>query len=79
LIRIIRQISLAKTRLSAIEQELTTLRNSEIASLKKRAEEMQQEGRDLLADLATAVREQIDRAKKKHESLLKQQERHKPA
>jgi len=33
----------------------------------------------LLADLATAVREQIDRAKKKHESLLKQQERHKPA
>jgi hypothetical protein len=78
LIRIIRQISLAKTRLSAIEQELATLRNSEIALLKKQAEEMQQEGRDLLAELAGAVREQIDRAKKKYESLLKQ-ERHKPA
>ena len=78
LIRIIRQISLAKTRLSAIEQELATLRNSEIALLKKQAEEREQEGRDLLAELATAVREQIERAKKKHESLLKQ-ERHNPA
>jgi len=78
LIRIIRQISLAKTRLSAIEQELASLRKSEIALLKKQAEEMQQEGRDLLAELATAVREQIELAKKKHESLLKQ-ERHKPA
>jgi len=79
LIRIIRQISLAKTRPLAIEQEMTALRNSEIALLKKQAEEMQQEGRDLLAELAAAVREQIDRANKKYESLLKQQERHKPA
>ena len=78
LIRIIRQISLAKTRLSAIEQELASLRKSEIALLKKQAEEMQQKGRDLLAELAIAVREQIELAKKKHESLLKQ-ERHKPA
>jgi hypothetical protein len=78
LIRIIRQISLAKTRLSAIEQELAALRKSEIALLKKQAEEMQEEGRDLLAELAAAVREQIDRARKKYESLLRQ-ERHKPA
>jgi len=78
LIRIIRQISLAKTRLSAIDQELATLRDSEIALLKKQAEEKQQEGRDLLAELAAAVREEIDRAKKKYESLPKQ-ERHEPA
>jgi hypothetical protein len=78
LIRIIRQISLAKTRLSAIEQELATLRKSEIALLKKQAEEREQAGEDLLAELATDVREQIERAKRKHESLLKQ-ERHKPA
>ncbi len=71
LIRIIRQISLAKARLSAIDQELTTLRHSEIASLKKQAEEMLQEGRDLLAELAAAVREQIDRAKKNCEDLAK--------
>jgi len=78
LIRIIRQVSLAKTRLALIEQELATLRKSEIALLKKQAEEREQEGRDLLAELATAVREQIERAKAKYESLLKQ-ERHRPA
>jgi DnaJ-class molecular chaperone len=78
LIRIIRQISLAKARLSAIEQELAALRKSEIALLKKQAEETQQGGRDLLAELATAVREKIELAKKKYESLLTQ-ERHKPA
>ena len=73
LIRIIRQISLARTRLSAIEQELVTLRKSEIALLKKQAEEREQEGGDLLAELATAVREQIEVAKKKHESLAQQE------
>src|ERR1039458_3765196 len=52
LIRIIRQISLAKTRVSAIEQELAALRQSEIALLKKQAEERELEGRDLLAELA---------------------------
>jgi len=78
LIRTIRQISLARTRLSAIENELATLGKSEIALLKKQAEQSEQEGRNLLAELATAVREQIELAKKKHESLLKQ-ERHKPA
>src|SRR5208283_4777827 len=65
LIRIIRQISLAKTRVSAIERELAALRQSEIALLKKQAEEKELEGRDLLAELAAAVREQIELAKKK--------------
>jgi hypothetical protein len=72
LIRIIRQISQAKARVAAIEQELVTLRQSEIALLKKQAEEREQEGRDLLAELAAAVREQIERAKKEHETLAKQ-------
>jgi DnaJ-class molecular chaperone len=78
LIRIIRQISLAKTRLSAIEQELAALRKSEIALLKKQAEQTESEGHDLLAELEAAVREQIELAKKEHESVLKQ-ERHNPA
>jgi hypothetical protein len=73
LIRIIRQISLAKTRVSAIEQELATMRQSEIALLKKQAEEREHGGGDLLAELATAVRKQIELAKKKHESLAKQE------
>lgn len=71
LIRIIRQISLAKTRVSAIEQELATLRQSEIALLQKKAEEREQEGRDLLAELAAAVREQIERVREEYRALTK--------
>jgi hypothetical protein len=73
LIRIIRQISLAKTRVSDIERELAALRQSEIALLRKQAEERELEGRDLLAELAAAVREQIELAKKQYESLAKQE------
>jgi chromosome segregation ATPase len=72
LIRIIRQISLAKTRVSAIEQELAALCQSEIALLRKQAEEMEHGGRDLLAELASAVRKQIELAKTKHEALAKE-------
>jgi len=74
LIRIIRQISQAKERVAAIEQELSALRQSEIALLKKQAEEREQEGRDLLADLATAVREEIGRTKKEYEDLAKDED-----
>jgi hypothetical protein len=71
LIRIIRQISHAQERVVAIEQELAALRKSEIALLKKDAEEKEQEGRDLLAELAAAVREKIGSARKEYESLSK--------
>jgi hypothetical protein len=71
LIRMIRQVSLAKTRVSAIERELAALRQSEIALLKKQAEEREQEGADLLAELATAVRRQIELVTKEYESLVK--------
>jgi len=72
LVRIIRQISQARERVAAIEQELSALRQSEIAQLKKQAEEIEQEGRDLLAELATAVLEEIGRTKKEYETLVKQ-------
>jgi hypothetical protein len=52
---------------------LAALRGSEIALLKKQAEEREQEGRDLLAELATAVREQIDLARKEYETIAKQE------
>jgi hypothetical protein len=71
LIRIIRQISLAKSRVSAIEQELAVLRQSEIALLKKQAEAEEREGRDLLIELAITVREQIELAKKEYERIAK--------
>jgi hypothetical protein len=72
LIRIIRQIRQARNRLSAIEQESATLRQSEIAQLKQQAQESEQQGRDLLAELATAVQEQIERARKEYDALAKQ-------
>jgi hypothetical protein len=72
LIRVIRQISQARERVAAIERELTALRKSEIALLKKQAEESEEAGRDLLAELAAAVREQIERAKKEYEALATQ-------
>jgi hypothetical protein len=72
LIRIIRQISLARTRLSEIEEELATLRQSEVALLKAQAEERDQEGRDLLTELANAVKEQIALARKEYDDLAKQ-------
>jgi len=71
LIRIIRQISRAKDRVSAIERELAALLQSEIALFKKQAEESEQASRDLLAELAAGVREQIERTKKQYEALAK--------
>jgi|SRR5579863_5754695 len=71
LIRIIRQISLAKSRVSAIERELATLRQSEIALLKKQAEEREQDGGDLLAELATAIQEKIELSRREYEALAR--------
>lgn len=73
LIRIIRQISAAKARVSAIDRELAALLQSEIALLKRESEDREREGRDLLAELASAIREQIELAKRKHALLAKQE------
>jgi hypothetical protein len=73
LIRIIRQISQAKSSLAAIEQELAAIRQSEIALLRKHAEQRAQEGGDLLAELATAVQEQIARTEQEYERLAQQE------
>jgi Sel1 repeat-containing protein len=62
LIRIIRQISEAKERITTIEQELATLRQSELAQLVQDDEKAKQEGRDLLAELAAVIRKRIQRA-----------------
>jgi hypothetical protein len=76
LVRIIRQIHQAKKNIAAIENELSSLRASEIAQLKQDAGAAQQEGRDLLADLAANVRERIADAKKKHETLAVELKKH---
>jgi hypothetical protein len=76
LIRIIRQISQAKNRLAAIEKEVGELQQSEIALLRQDAEAAQQQGRDLLADLATTTRAEIARTKKEYEALSGRGTRH---
>ena len=69
LIRIIRQISEAKERTSAIQLEMAALQGSEIAKLKQDAEEAKQQGRDLLDELATTVRQRIESLKNTFEKL----------
>jgi hypothetical protein len=69
LVRIIRQIHQARKNIAATENELNSLRASEIAQLKQDAEAAQQQGRDLLDELAADVRERIANVKKKHETL----------
>jgi len=72
LIRIIRQISRAKDRLAAIEKELAELRQSEVALLKKDAEDRAQAGGDLLAELSANVSDKIRIAKADYEVLIAQ-------
>jgi hypothetical protein len=73
LVRIIRQISQARERVSAIERELAALQQSETALLAKQADESAKEGRDLLAELAIVVRERIERAKMEYYALTEQE------
>jgi hypothetical protein len=75
LIRIIRQIAEAKKHIAAIEQELASLRTSEIAKLRNDVQAAEQQGRDLLAELAATVREQVARAKREYEALEKEAKR----
>lgn len=76
LIRVIRQIHQAKKNIAAIEQELIRLRASEIAQLMQDADNAQQEGRDLLRELAASVRERISDAMKMHENLAVELSKH---
>jgi hypothetical protein len=76
LVRIIRQIHQAKKNIAAIENELSSLRASEIAQLKRDVEVAQQDGRDLLAELAADVTNRIADARRKHETLTMELKSH---
>ena len=76
LIRIIRQIYEAKKNIASIEHEITSLRASEIAQLKHDVETAQQEGRDLLAELATSLSGKLVRANEKYEARATEAKRH---
>jgi hypothetical protein len=72
LVRIIRQIAAARKHIGAIEQELVSLRASEIAKLREDVELGEQHGRDLLAELAKGVSEQVERARREYEAMGKE-------
>jgi hypothetical protein len=72
LLRIARQIQHAIRDIAAIDLELATLPTSEIAQLKHDADIAALEGRDLLTELATSIRERIAEAQRRHEFLDRQ-------
>lgn len=69
LVRVIRRISQAKSRLAEIEAELQELLRSDLYQLKQRVDEAGQHGRDVLKELKRKVEEQIAQAKERIESL----------
>ena len=67
LIRVIRKLSLMKTRLGEIETEAQRFFNSDLYLLKVQMEEAQEQGRDLLAEMAERVRKRIADCKERLE------------
>lgn len=65
LVRVIRKISQVETRLRAIEIEIAQLEESDLYKLKIEAERAEDEGRDLLTELASQVDEKIAFASKR--------------
>lgn len=62
LVRVIRKIAQIVDRLEEIEKEVGRVRESPIHELKLKVEEAESEGRDLLAEMAVAVEQQIAEA-----------------
>lgn len=60
LVRVIRKIAHIRERLVAIQKEIDDLKNSDLYALKKNVDEATGEGRDLLAEMADEMDEQID-------------------
>jgi len=72
LLRIARQIQHALRDIAALDLELANLPTSEIAQLKHDADIAALEGRDLLTELATSIRERIADAQRRYEFLDRQ-------
>jgi hypothetical protein len=68
LIRVIRRISQARSRLAEIEAEMAELLRSDIYQLKSRLDEAQEHGRDVLQEMVEKVEEQIAKAKQRLEN-----------
>jgi hypothetical protein len=69
LVRVIRKLSLINARLGEIEAEVQTLLNSDLYLLKVQADDAQEQSRDLLAEMASKVRQHIADSKARIEIL----------
>jgi hypothetical protein len=69
LIRVIRRISQAQSRLSEIEAELQGLLRSDLNQLKTRVDQAEQHGCDVLGEIVAKVDEQVVQAKRRLENL----------
>jgi len=65
LVRIIRKIAQARERLNTIETKIQQLHESDLYKLMMKVHEAEQEGRDLLAEMAAKLKTQIEDARKR--------------
>jgi hypothetical protein len=70
LIRVLRQLKQVRDRLDRIEQEIVSLADSDIAALQTKAQDAAQQGRDLLAEMATSVQGRINSARQRYEIAI---------
>src|SRR5262249_17990120 len=68
LVRVLRQLKQVRNRLAEIEKEIAALTESEIAVLQVKVKNTAKQGRDLLAEMATNMRGQINAARQRYES-----------
>jgi hypothetical protein len=68
LVRVVRQIKQVRNRLAQIEGEIANLADSEIAKLQMKSDQANNEGRDLLAEMAANVKGRINVARQRYES-----------
>lgn len=71
LVRTIRQIAQVKNRTAASKRELRDLRSTDLYFLRKRAERASHEGRDLLEEMRTNLKQQIAQQRERLAQSLK--------
>jgi hypothetical protein len=74
--RVIRLIVRVRSRLSQIDQQATVVQSSHLAELKNRADAAENEGRDLLAEMAANLRKRIAAVRLQFNSLSTPHEVH---
>jgi DNA repair exonuclease SbcCD ATPase subunit len=67
LVRVLRQLKQVRDRITAIESELTSLSETDVAKLKAKVDDSASQGRDLLEEMATSVQGRVVTARQQFE------------